>query len=575
MTTQPNFLNVITKLFDEYLLIKNAKLLDKIVTLSTDLCFGSMYPINDKFTLFEELLRYEIKLNPDIDPESTANLNLTLTSDILSRWRDSLLFLKGLEMDVMISLLTKVMGSKYLSSHERISTAVNMYNNGFVAVCYRCFEILVFEETMEFKHKLEAIKFLYAADNEEREIALKALLIIIVDKKYKCEDRYKAIFPYVSKSGLVTLMNFSKLKILYDENFVYNLQIVYFRDVDNEIRYRILSGQILLQMKNLIIETRQEVIKYLFDISNNKQNNFVDENIRADAADIILRLGNSTEKIEIREILGKMGFSSDNTRKKIGIKTIYDNSQNIHNEAIDKCVQHYLEKMLSNHTDCDILSLDQVSRETINKNGGFAYRLKNYETVSDEISSHIRSLVGTEITAYQRNSAYKALERIKIDTATFTKYNATLAEILVHIWSRIHSGEFDETITKLLEKRMVEELTDMDDNCSSGHAGRFVNVLSYVDDTIKIDWIDQLKSNVSGRMNAKIRDCQDLNIQTSIILGMIEGADESDKVIYLNFAKENLSILRNELQQEFVDAGYLKIEIFDDYMTQIIDGWLQ
>ena len=42
---------------------------------------------------------------------------------------------------------------------------------------------------------------------------------------------------------------------------------------------------------------------------------------------------------------------------------------------------------------------------------------------------------------------------ISIDTATFTKYNATTAEILIHIWARMHSNEFDSQTINLLEER--------------------------------------------------------------------------------------------------------------------------
>ena len=58
----------------------------------------------------------------------------------------------------------------------------------------------------------------------------------------------------------------------------------------------------------------------------------------------------------------------------------------------------------------------------------------------------------------------------------------------------------------------------MNDTCSSGNIGRLVNVLSFVDDTLRISWEDQLKGNFHGRLIAKIRNCLDKDIQAGIAL---------------------------------------------------------
>jgi hypothetical protein len=541
----------IIELFKEYTNNENQqKLLDKITSISTELCMSPIILANEKIKIYTELLKYDKELN--------------LCTEILAKWRDSLAFLRGVEMENTLSLLIKIISLEDISSHERIYTAVHLYNNGFVECCYQCFSILAFDKSMLLNHRLEAAKFLFAAEEKEKSMAQECILDIVSDHIHSTQLRYNAIVPYLSRTGVSTLMNMKKLKIPYNEDFVLGLQMPFFQDVENDIKYRILSGQFLLQTKNT--EIRDEIVTSLFGFAKCAD---YTENVRADAADVLLRLGNSFERAQARQIITELGFTTD--KRRIGPKTIYDNSQNIHNESIDKHVEIFLEKMLTPTS-------DNIEKITIENNGKFAYRLRDYDDVKNEITSCIRKHMdfnAGDIDAYQRNKAYEALIRIGIDTATFTKFNATTAEILVHVWSRIHSGEFDDTIIDLLEQRMLDELTDMSETCSTGYAGRFVNVLSTVDDTLHINWDEQLMANVDGRMQAKIRDCKDQELRATLTLGMMAEADKEDKEVYLSFIKDNLIEIEKELHEEFVDKGYLNNELFNKYINDIKGLWIK
>ncbi len=562
MENKSSHIDVIVKLFEEYgklvdatgikdgiersdanIKIIDTKSLDKAVKIVEGLCMSPVYKIDDKFNVFIVLIKYD------------AKYELNVSTDILSRWRDGLQYLRGDPMNQMIELLVKVVESPIVSSHERVFTAVSLYNNGYITICYPCFEFLAGDSMLEIHHRIDAIKFLFASE-DYRETSLRILLEITNDEKYSDEIRYQAISAFMSKKGIRTFFNGDKLKILYDEEFAYQLQKSFFYSDKNATKYRILSGQCLLQMTTISNDEKVNVINTLFMFTSIE---YV-ENTRADAADVVLRLGNSFEKAQARQIITDMGFSSDgNTRKRITPKTIYDNSQNVHNETIDECVQLYLEKIIT----------------TIKCT-------KSFENVKDEISSYIRKTV---TDAYKRNAAYQALNRINIDTATFTSFNVTLSDILIHVWTRINSDEFShcsqqlplptsEVIAEELTKRLVEELTDMDDTCSSGHAARFVNVLSTVDDTLRISWLDQLRANVKGRLNACIRDCPDNDLQASLALGMIEEADKEDRDVYMKFIKDSFVNVELQLHKEFVDEGYIKDIEFIEYMIGIKKEWL-
>ena len=240
----------------------------------------------------------------------------------------------------------------------------------------------------------------------------------------------------------------------------------------------------------------------------------------------------------------ELGFSPTGTLTD-RVKTIYSDSQNVHNETVSKCIEKFIEKII-NETDI---------------------KPRPYHEVHQEVCDLVRR---SKLEPSQRHLAYKALNRVSIDTAVFTKYKISIAEIFVHVWIRIQKHKDTELVE--LEKRMVEELIDMSDTCSSGHSGRFINVLSIYDDTIRISWDDQIKSNIVGRLNARIRDIKDEELQAQVSLGMLEDADEKDQKAYTKFIKNSLKEIKEELHGEFVGEGYINEKEFETAFTEGAKG---
>lgn len=531
-------------LFEEYIHVKDENLKNKAVKLANDICttqntLSAGYVTSDKLLIFQILCKYD----------SNA------ADEILARWRDSLTFLQDDDLTEAVDLLVNVVNCQSLNSHERIYTAVHLYNLGFINVCYKCFGVLADDMTVLIDHRLEAIRFLYAASNLEKTLAQEYLIEIIQDLSLPVKFRYESIASYISKTGINSLMNTQKLKIPYDEDFVFTLQLPFFMETKNDVRYRILSGQHLLQMadKTFSKEDKLDVSAKLLDIARDLIN---EENIRADAADIILRLGDNQNRVVARKIITDLGYSADGEKKRFTPTSIYDNSQNVHNSEIDAHVQSFLTKMLTPSNDRD-------------HSGN---PMKNFREVNHEITTKVRER--KDFNPKTRHAIYRTMSRISVDTATFTEYKATLAEIISHVWSRICSSEFDKDTCALLENRMFDELSDMSDTCSSGHASRFVNIFSVIDGSLAISWKDQIQANVKGRMEARMRDCTDETIQMGIAMGMMEDADKEDRDVYLKFIKESLLEIETELFEEFVEEGYIKDVEFDEHFENTKKEWL-
>jgi DNA-binding cell septation regulator SpoVG len=526
----------VQSLFENYKLKDDESLKTKAIEESINLC--SLNSNSDlKFQPLDKLKILEIVSKYD---------SIVASEEILARWRDSLNFLKDTELHEMIKMLYQATEIQDINSHERIYTAVHLYNIG--SLDYNCFEKLASDETLLIEHRLEAVRFLYSADEpKERDIAKSVLIKIISEESLPCKFRYETIATYISKTGISSLMNTQKIKVPYDEGFVFCLQDPFFWNSLNDTRYRILSGQHLLQMSSRVKFDRIKIEEVLLHFSQDIQNS---ENTRADAADVVLRLGSSVNRMLARAVITELGFSADGEKKHI--KTIYDDSQNVHNSVINDQVNSFLTKIL-----------DPSSRNS----------MKSFKDINHEISVKIRE-DKYGLSQKIKNAIYKTLSRISVDTASFTKYNATLAEILCHVWARIHSKEFDKDVQDLLEIRLFDELSDMSDTCSSGHASRFVNVFSTVDTTLAISWEDQIKANLKGRIQAKIRDCKDEDTQAAIAMGTMEGADKEDILAYHKFLLECITEIHEILIEEFVDEGYIKENEFEAHFEKAKREWI-
>jgi len=521
----------VSKLKEAERLAKHGEI-SQALKLYKELCFGRIRPTPTPSTKVAAI----ISLFTHISSEGP---------EYLTKMRDMLSY-AGKERDNMIEVLTLLGMSSEIPIFERSITAQFLYNKAYINESYKCFKSIALEPSSSAPRvfRVEACKYLFASEDEEnRSTAQEVLLeITATGSSETSSDRYKIIASFISSVGITSYLNKSKIRVAYDENFVYGLQHAFFYCEQNGMRERILSGQHLLQMSCVNVEEKKQVGEHLLIIAGTSS---LDENIRADAADVILRHGIDDQRLRARDIITQMGHSTVKTN----VRTLYNNSQNMHDETIGKSIEKIIEELI---TDPNI-------------------RVVPFDRVKEEASRMIR---GSDIiTRDLKFKAYRALDRIEIDTATYTKKNATLAEIFVHVWLRVKQKE--GSVREMLEKRMIEELVEMGDTCATGHAGRFVNVLSGVDVDITISFESQLVANVVGRLGAKIRNIVDVKRREQIKSGMATNADEKDREIYLEYVDAALAEIRSELYDEFVKEQYITEEMFDAYFEKARKQWME
>jgi len=472
--------------------------------------------------------------------------------DMITRYRDMTPYYKGETLKFHIKLLVKIGSNTDIDSYERITTATMLYNMSYFEHCFSIFDSLAKDETVKIMYRIEACRFLFASEAVDLKASAQNCLINIIDTNaYPCNYRYEIIAGYISTTGIATVLNSTKLKVPYDEEFVYGLQNIFFYNNQNDPRYRILSGQHILQMDTpiqndegidvLLVDNNEKkaICKEILAIASDIQ---LDHKIRADAADVIMRLGNIGGNVEFikaaRDIIAELGNDKKGGDLLNSINSFYTNAENVHDEKIHETVNKFIENMLS-------------------------YKIKNSISFNDAYNQVIALVKSKNFEPKIKFAILKSLNRVSIDTAKFTSKNVSISEIFVHVWIRIVNEE-DEKRKTFLEGRLLEELQDMSDTCSSGHSARFVNILSTGDENdssgITISWETQIVSNMIGRMNAKMKYADNADI---LVTGMMTDAEEIDRNIYLQFLNQHMPLLRAELYKEFVKAGYIKAKEFD------------
>jgi len=509
----------------------------KSLTIYKEICLNPNFPTDDKINAIISFIKY-------IPDEGL---------DMLQRWKDMLAFVRNKEAENLVAVLVRLTRAPEINSHERLNIAVTLYNKCYLTVCYLCFADLANDNSVLVDYRVEACRYLFASETpDHRELAQECLIGIIETNGYPCEYRYKTIAGFISKTGIATRLNATKLKVAYDETFVYGLQNAFFFNEENGVRERILSGQHMLDMGCVPQETKKEILDILVRISETH----ADTMVRADAADVILRLGTPEYKTRARQIITDLGFDSVtslSTSLLTGnalsrVRTIYNNSQNVHDEKIAESVNKFIERIIA---DTDV-------------------QLKSYLEVYQEVADMIRE---RGLAPTKRFMAFKAMNRVHIDTATFTDNKVTLAEIFVHVWLRICAADNEKR--KQLEDALLDELVDMGDTCSSGHSARFVNVFAAEDEDFRIGWEEQIVANIAGRINAKIRDHPDADLRASISMGMLPDAEEEDRKAYVTFINDALDAIRKEMYKEFVTEGYIRSKEFDAYFSKGKTQWLK
>ena len=453
---------------------------------------------------------------------------------------------------VIISAFLKVEAAKCLLDYEEINGAEN--NNerkllGYSAldhVCCKLFEMptpcrieAIFILMKSEKHRTNAdfyFKEFIRTDSLECDYRYSTILSL---ENIGADEMKQDLYEYSSKEeiletffGLLTKwmlphmkktkrncryilskLSYEEVKNLYmnifperecgREWFIESAQLEFFFYNKIPLYYRIISGQYLLKISNMLNKHRDSVEKQMIDFAECED---IEYNLRADAADILITFGSEVARYKGREIIMRLGLING------PVRTIFDNAQNLHTEKVEESVSEtleYLSTLPINNNDIDFDHVNSHVEKMLREELESIKKLQSNTDISCKChvnSKHDNFCSEVCKEFYDKNEKITvAMRRIFMDRALYSKFNNSLINILLKIYNYIQIQE-DESIKLQLYKRMIQELEEMSGTCSSGFASRLVNIISgYGNFNIRISFEDQIISNFSGRLNAAAR----------------------------------------------------------------------
>lgn len=488
---------------------------------------------------------------------------------------------------VIISAFLKVEAAKCLLDYEEINGSENNDNRkllGYNALDHVCCNL----SEMPTPCRIEAIFILMKSENHRTNTDFYFKDFIRTDS-LECDYRYSTILslenigademkqelyeysgkeeiletffclltkwmlPHMKKTKrncryILSKLSYEEVKKLYinifperdcgREWFIESAQLEFFFYNKISLYYRIISGQYLLKISNMLNKRRDSVEKQMIDFAECED---IEYNLRADAADILITFGSEIGRDKGREIIMQLG------RINGPVRTIFDNAQNLHTEKVEESVSDTLEYLSTLHINNNGIDFDYVNSHVEKMLKEELESIQKLHSNTDiNCKCHVNSVHDnfcTEVCKefYVKNEKITvAMRRIFMDRALYSKFNNSLVNILLKIYTYIQIQE-DESIKLELYKRMLQELEEMSGTCSSGFASRLVNVISgYGNFNIRISFEDQIISNFSGRLNAVARTITSAN--------SIFRLDKIEDVVELCLLEDDKNELRTNLE---------------------------
>jgi len=295
----------------------------------------------------------------------------------------------------------------------------------------------------------------------------------------------------------------------------------------NNIIYRVICCQYIFQKCG--IELHSIANNFLLEVASQPD---INEDVRADACDILLAYGTPENIENARMILFVLG-GGERARN-----NVFKNSQNVHNQAIEESVEKLIE-FISLYTPRNgkYYTFDMSKEDLVEK-------IKNQDKYDHEILN-------------------QSIIRITIDRAIYGRFNLSLANIISKMWTYIQDSDYKDE----LEKRLLEELIDSNNKCSSGYVSRIVNTLSgFGEVSLQISFEDQIIAVLETRLNAKIIEDENSDLILDEITIPVRFYEKRRN--FLSFFRKNISFIREDMYQEFKD--YVNDQDYDLFFRKAI-----
>jgi hypothetical protein len=208
--------------------------------------------------------------------------------------------------------------------------------------------------------------------------------------------------------------------------------------------------------------------------------------------------------------------------------SIYDDGQNVHNTTINETTLKTASELIKKYNPKNrVLNFTYYKTKNFNE-----LQLKNIEKID------------------------KAIHRINTDTSTFGKgFNLyTVYQSLLNLIEQ-HNQKRD------LEERLIDELIDMSEKCSTGHLSRLINVLQGFETDLEV----KVKININDEVYAKIKHLIEKEIMNQENMDeLMEDMLSENKTIYIKFVKDTINKNIDEIVKEYENVDVKDIRLYNN-----------
>jgi hypothetical protein len=291
----------------------------------------------------------------------------------------------------------------------------------------------------------------------------------------------------------------------------------------------LLSCRYLLRTLNPGNALRHSILEFILDQIESTE---ISENLKGDSCDILITCGEGDE-IDYGEACLKKLIKQQTSNP----ENLY-NSQSVHNSSFVESAVKILRELRKSYTPDKTIDF-----------------LKEMIQVPQEHTEKVNKFF------------YRALT----DTTKFDVY--TILDCLYLVGKKIQEVTGDSYITCL--NRLIEEILDAQDTCSTGYLVRIVNVLSGIIEgsefSLKLDPRQELKQVINTRLS-DILQSTPIAQRTTILdaIDKLSTDPEDEDSLYDIKQFVNYSMLYDDLQIDYINQGLLNDEDFNSVWNTCI-----
>jgi hypothetical protein len=491
------------------------------------------------------------------------------------------------EMKKLFEMCKILFTSKLIPSDTKLDITSGFYLSGHLQYCFDLYHIILECPYTRLMDRAECCKFLYHSDDPKYRPSIEKHITEIIESDGDDDMRYETIACFVTDTGVATKYLNRELDVGEVDQTLISKLFLKFIKTNPDIFYVIMASEFLLEQTVLgrplccsdckdvdmvdlsdskcrcgkgfprfegccekckedeeetncdcgnvptfgYSDIKNDVCQHLLDIASDRDR---DDRTRADAADVLINHNIPPYCSKAREIIHEIG-TSDQTELE---KTIFSNKENVH--LLNDTFVKYIERKHKEHI------------------GSF----ENIDDICSKIEDLAESLSEDDIFKIRRS-----IDRIMLETTLHTERRISTSDIFRMIWTIIHKHSQQEELLQ----RFIEELVDMANTCSSGHAKRLVNVMVGFTDELEgsIDIKDQLEANIKARLMATIKNHENEVVKENLLESMI--SEGVEKIAFINHVQNVLPSIKKELEGEFVGESWVSQKKFDRIMNKTLE----